>query len=54
MVCGGRSVVAVIPVLACPGGLAGVTGIQRTACSGAGGAVDTGNKSRDDRGCDDG
>jgi len=46
MVRGGISGAVVIPVL--------VTGIQRTACSGVGGAVDPGNKSRDDKGCNDG
>jgi hypothetical protein len=42
----GRSDVVVIPVL--------VTGIQRTACSGVSGAVDPENKSRDDKGCNNG
>ena len=41
--------VGVIPVLACPGGLAGVTGIQRAACSGERGWLDTGDKPRYDK-----
>jgi hypothetical protein len=43
-----RSVV--IPVLACPGEPAGVTGIQRPACSDARGWLDTGDKPRYDSG----